>query len=77
MASGPIIAWQIDGEKNENSDRLLLVSKIIVDSDRSLEIKRCWLLGRKVMTNLASILKSTVITLLIKVHIVKAIWFFP
>ena len=77
MASGPIIAWQIDGEKNENSDRLLLVSKIIVDSYRSLEIKRCWLLGRKVMTNLASILKSTVITLLIKVHIVKAIWFFP
>ena len=75
MASGPIIAWQIDGEKNENSDRLLLVSKIIVDSDRSLEIKRCWLLGRKVMTNLASILKSTVITLLIKVHIVKVVVF--
>jgi len=60
--------------KNENSDRLLLVSKITVDADCSHEIKRCLLLGRKVMTNLDSILKSRVIILPTNVHIVK-LWF--
>ena len=76
MASGPIISWQIDGETMETvTDFLLLGSKITADSDCSHEIKRCLLLGRKVMTNLDSILKSRDITLLTKVHIVKAMVF--
>ena len=59
MASGPITSWQIDGEKVETAtDLIFLGSKITVDSDYSHEIKRCLLLGRKVMTNLDSILKS-------------------
>ena len=76
MAYGPIISWQIDGETMETvTDFLLLGSKITADSDCSHEIKRCLLLGRKVMTNLDSILKSRDITLLTKVHIVKAMVF--
>ena len=69
MASGPITSWQIDGETVETvSDFILGDSKIItVDGDRSHEIKRCSLLGRKVMTNLDSILKSRDVTLPIKV----------
>ena len=60
MASGPIISWQIDGETVETvSDFIFLGSKITADGDCSHEIKRCLLLGRKVMTNLDSILKST------------------
>ena len=73
MASGPIISWQIDGETAETvSDFILLGSKITADSDCSHEIKRCLLLGRKVMTNLDSIFKSRDITLPTKVHLVKA-----
>ena len=76
MASGPIISWQIDGKKVETvTDFIFLGSKIIVDSDCSIEIKRHLLFGRKSITNLDSILKSRDITLLIKVHIVKAILF--
>ena len=76
MASGPITSWQIDGEKMETmTDFIFLDSKITVDSDCSHEIKRCLLLGRKVMTNLASILKSRDITLPTKVHLVKAMVF--
>ena len=76
MASGPITSWQIDGETVETvSDFIFLGSKIIADGDRSNEIKRHLLLGRKVMTNLDSILKSRDITLLTKVHPVKAIVF--
>ena len=76
MACGPIISWQIDGETMETmTDFLFLGSKITADSDCSHEIKRCLLLGRKVMTNLDSILKSRDITLLTKVHIVKAMVF--
>ena len=70
MASGPITSWEIDGETV--SDFLFLGSKITVDGDCSHEIKRHLLLGRKVMTSLDSILKSTDITLLIKVHLAKA-----
>ena len=63
MASGPISSWQIDGETMETvRDLIFLVSKITVDGDCSHEIKRCLLLGRKVMTNLDSILKSRHIT---------------
>ena len=73
MASVTITSWQIDGQKMEIvTDFLFLGSEITVDSDRSYEIKRCLLLGRKVMTNLDSILKSRDITLPTKVHIVKA-----
>ena len=73
MASGPITSWQIDGETMETViDFLFLDSKITADSDYSHEIKRCLLLGRKAVTNLDSILKSRDITLLTKVHIVKA-----
>ena len=73
MASGPITSWQIDGETVETvTDFILGGSKITADGDCSLEIKRCLLLGRKVMANLDSILKSRDITLLTKVHIVKA-----
>ena len=73
MASGPITSWQIDGETVETvSDIIFLGSKITADGDCSHEIKRCLLLGRKVMTNIDSILKSRDITFLRKVHIVKA-----
>ena len=73
MASGPITLWQIDGEIMERvRDFTFLGSKITADGDCSHEIKRCLLLGRKVMTNLDSILKSRDITLLTKVLLVKA-----
>ena len=76
MASGPIISWQIDGETVETvSDFIFLSSKITADGDYSHEIKRCSLLGRKVMTNLDSIFKSRDITLPTKVRLVKAIVF--
>ena len=76
MASGPITSGEIDGETVEIvSDFLFLGSKITVDGDCSHEIKRHLLLGRKVMTNLDSILKSRDITLLTKVHLVKAMVF--
>ena len=76
MASGPIISWQIDGETMETvTDFILGGSKITEDSDCSHEIKRCLLLGRKAMTNLDSVLKSRDITLLTKVHVVKAMVF--
>ena len=76
MASGPTTSWEIDGETVETvSDFILLGFKITADGDCSHEIKRCLLLGRKVMTNLDSILKSRVITLLTKVHLVKAMVF--
>ena len=76
MASGPIISWQINGEKVETvSDFIFLGSKITADGDCSHEIKRCLLLGRKVMTNLDSIFKSRDITLLTKVRLVKAMVF--
>ena len=72
-ASGPITSWQIDGETV--SHFIFLGSKITADGDCSHEIKRCLLLGRKVMTNLDSILKSRDITLPTKVHLVKAMFF--
>ena len=73
MASGPITSGEIDGETVETvSDFIFLGSKITADGDCSHEIKRCLLLGRKVMTNLDSILKSRDITLPTKVHLVKA-----
>ena len=76
MASGPITSWQTDGETVETvSDFIFLGSKITADGDFSQEIKRCLLLGRKVMTNLDSILKSRDITWLTKVHLVKAMVF--
>ena len=76
MASGPIISWQIDGETVETvADFIFWGSKITADGDCSHEIKRCLLLGRKVMTNLDSILKSRGITLSTKVHLVKAMVF--
>ena len=76
MASGPITSWQIDGETLETvSDFILLRSKITADGDCSHEIKRRFLLGRKVMTNLDSIFKSRDITLPTKVPLVK-VWFF-
>ena len=76
MASGPITLWEIDGETVETvSDFILGDSKITADGDCSHEIKRCLDLGRKVMTNLESILKSKDITLLIKVHLVKSMVF--
>ena len=75
MASSPITAWQIDGEKVETDKFYLLGSKITVDGDCSHEIKRRLLLGRKVMTKLDSILKSRDITLSTKVHLVKAMVF--
>src|SRR5574340_796687 len=76
MASGPITSRQIDGEIMETvTDLIFLVSKIIVDSDCSYEIKRHLLLGRKVITNLDSILQSRDITLPTKVRIVKAMVF--
>ena len=76
MASGPITSWQIDGETVETvGDFIFMGSKITADGDCSREIKRHLLLGRKVMTNLDSILKSRDITLLRKVHLVKAMVF--
>ena len=73
MASGPIIWWEIDVETMETvSDFIILGSKITADGDCSHEIKRCLLLGRKVMTNLDSIFKSRDITLLTKFRLVKA-----
>ena len=76
MASGPITSWQIDGETMETvRDFVLGDSKITVDGDCSHEIKRCFLLGRKAMTNLHSILKSIDITLSTKVHLVKVMVF--
>ena len=76
MASGPITSWQIDGETMEAvTDFIFLGSKITADGDCSHEIKRCLLLGRKVVTNLDSVLKSRDITLSTKVHLVKAMVF--
>ena len=76
MASGPITSWQIDGETEDTvADFIFLGSKITADGNCSHEIKRCLLLGRKVMTNLDSILKSRDITLSTKVHLVKAMVF--
>ena len=76
MASGPITSWQIDGETMETvTDFIFLGSKITADGDCSHEIKRCLLLGKKVMTNLDSIFKSRDVTLLTKVHLVKAMVF--
>ena len=73
MASGPITSWQIDGETV--ADFIFLGSKITADGDCSHEIKRCLLLGRKVITNLDSTLKSRDITLPTKVYLVKAMVF--
>ena len=79
MASGPITSWEIDGEIVETvatvAEFILGGSKIIADDDCSHEIKRCLLLGRKVMNNLDSIFKSRDITLTKKVHLVKAMVF--
>ena len=77
MVSGPITSWQIDGETVKTVADFILErgSKITADGDCSHEIKRCLLLGRKVMTNLNSILKSRDITLPTKVHLVKAMIF--
>ena len=76
MASSPITSWEIDGETVETvSDFIFLGSKITADGDCSHEIKRCLLLGRKVMTNLDGILKSRDITLPTKFHLVKAMVF--
>ena len=76
MASSPITSWQIDGETMETvRDFIFLDSKITANGDCSHEIKRHLLLGRKAMTNLEGILKSRGITLLTKVHIVKAVVF--
>ena len=76
MASSPIISWQIDGETMETvTDFLFLGSKITADGDRSHEIKRRLLLGRKAMTNLDSILKSRDVTLPTNIHLVKAMVF--
>ena len=76
MVSSPITSWQIDGETVETvSDFIVLGSKITADADCSHEIKRCLLLGRKVMTNLDSIFKSRDITLPTKVCLVKAMVF--
>ena len=76
MASHPITSSQIEGEKVETvTDFIFLGTEITADSDCSHEIKRCLLLGRKAMTNLDSVLKSRDVTLLTKVHIVKAMVF--
>ena len=76
MASSPITSWEIDGETVETvSDFILGGSKITADGDCSHEIKRCLLLGRKVMTNLDSILKSRDITMPTKFHLIKAMIF--
>ena len=76
MASGPISSWQLDGETVETvRDFIFLGSKITADGERIHEIKRHLFLGRKAMTNLENILKSRAITLLTKVHLVKAMVF--
>ena len=75
MASGPITSWQIDGETLETVADFIWGSKITADGDYSHEIKRCLLLGRKLMTNLDSILKSRDIALSTKVYLVKAMVF--
>ena len=76
ITSGPITSWDVDGETVETvSDFIFLVSKITADGSCSHEIKSCFLLGRKVMTNLDSILKSRDITLPTNVHLVKAMVF--
>ena len=76
MASSPITSWQIDGETVDTvSDFIFWGSKITADGDCSHEIKSCLLLGRKVMTNLDSILKSRDISLTTKIHLVKAMVF--
>ena len=76
MASGPITSWQIDGETMETMTHFIFLgSKITADGDCSHEIKRCFLLGRKAMTNLESILKSRDITLPTKVRLLKAMVF--
>ena len=76
MTSGPISSWQIDGETMETvTDFMFLGSKITADGDCHHEIKRCLLLGRKVMTNLDSILKSKDITLPTMIHLVQAMVF--
>ena len=76
MAFGPITLWQIDGETTETvTDFISLGSKITADSDCNHEIKRCFLLGRKAMTKLDSILKNRDITLPTKVHVVKVMVF--
>ena len=76
MSSGPITSWEIEGETVETmSEFISLCSKITTDGDCSHEIKRCLLLGRRVMTNLDSIFKSRDITLPTKVHLVKAMVF--
>ena len=76
MAFGPITSWQIDGDTVETvADFIFGGSKITADGDCSHEIKKCFLLGRKVKTNLDSILKSTDITLSTKIHLFK-LWFF-
>ena len=76
MASGPITSWQIDGEITETVRYFIFLgSKVTANGDCSHEIKRCLLLGRKVMTNLDSIFKSRDITLPTKVHLVKAMVF--
>ena len=76
MASGPITSWQIDGETVETlADFIFLGSKITADGDCSHEIKRRLLFGRKIMTNLDSILKSRDITLSTKAHLIKAMVF--
>ena len=78
MASCPITSWEIDGETVETvSDFILGCSKVTADGDCSHEIKRCFFLGRKVLTNLGSILKSRDITLPTKVCLIKAMFFFP
>ena len=74
IASGPITKWQIDGETMETvTDFIFVGSKIFADEDCSHEIKRCLLLGRKAMTNLYNIFKSTDIILLTNIHLVKAV----
>ena len=76
MASGPITSWEIDGETVETvADFIFLGSRITADGDCSHEIKRCLLLGRKVMTNLDSLLKSKDITLPTKIHLIKVMVF--
>ena len=78
VAASPVISWQIDGETEETvTDFIFLGSQICADGDCIHEIKRYLLLGRKAMTNLDSILKSRDITLPTKVHLVKAVVFFP
>ena len=76
MESGPIVSWQMEGGKVEAvTDLIFLGSKITADGDCSHEIKRCLLLARKAITDKDSVLKSRDITLLIKVHIVKGVFF--